>query len=100
MIGLPATRWLDINGREVHVAEWAPAVDGPDAATAPVVLVHGLGGSTINWYLVGQPIADALQRRVVALDLIGFGRTPFGAERSTFDANTQLLADYLADVSG
>jgi pimeloyl-ACP methyl ester carboxylesterase len=91
MIASPSTRWVELNGRSVHLAEWQ--TDATDAR--PVVLVHGLGGSTINWYLVGQQLADVLQRPVTAIDLIGFGRTPFGDERSTIEANTQLVIDYL-----
>ena len=43
--------------------------DGP-----PLVLIHGLGGSTVVW----KPILGRLaaERDVVALDLPGFGRTP------------------------
>jgi pimeloyl-ACP methyl ester carboxylesterase len=40
----------------------------------PLVLVHGLGGSTVIW----KPILGRLaaEREVVALDLPGFGRSP------------------------
>ncbi|MGZ5338718.1 MAG: alpha/beta fold hydrolase [Thermoleophilaceae bacterium] len=40
----------------------------------PIVFVHGLGGQWQNW-LENLPRA-ALERRVIALDLPGFGRTP------------------------
>jgi pimeloyl-ACP methyl ester carboxylesterase len=93
---------------EVFTTTWSPASTTPSApATAttttnaefgPVVLVHGLGGSTINWYLVGQPLADALGRDVVALDLLGFGRTPRDVRGSTIDANTELLLQFVRDT--
>jgi pimeloyl-ACP methyl ester carboxylesterase len=41
---------------------------------APLVLVHGLGGSIVVW----RPVLErlAVERDVVALDLPGFGRSP------------------------
>jgi pimeloyl-ACP methyl ester carboxylesterase len=66
-------RWFDADGRWVHTVDWEPAVARPDAV--PVVLVHGLGASTLSWELVGQDLADRLGTRVTALDLPGFGRS-------------------------
>jgi len=66
-------RWFDADGRWVHTAEWEPAEARP--GPAPVVLVHGLGASTLSWELVGQDLADRLGTRVTALDLPGFGRS-------------------------
>jgi pimeloyl-ACP methyl ester carboxylesterase len=40
-----------------------------------VVLVHGLGASTLSWELVGADLARRLGTRVTALDLPGFGRS-------------------------
>jgi pimeloyl-ACP methyl ester carboxylesterase len=91
----PRERFLDVDGATVHVAQWSPTGSGSadlDANGAPVLLVHGLGGSTINWHLVGQPFADALGVTVTALDLFGFGRTPLAGRRSTVGANAKLLA--------
>jgi|tagenome__1003787_1003787.scaffolds.fasta_scaffold20520199_2 pimeloyl-ACP methyl ester carboxylesterase len=89
----PREAFVEIDGAPVHTATWQPARarDG-----TPVVLVHGLGGSTINWHLVGRPIADALGVPVTAIDLIGFGRTPLAGRRPTVAANAALLAAYLA----
>ncbi|WP_282783272.1 MULTISPECIES: alpha/beta hydrolase [unclassified Nocardia] len=41
----------------------------------PLVLLHGAGGTARNWL----PVMDrlAVDRRVIALDFPGFGRTPF-----------------------
>jgi pimeloyl-ACP methyl ester carboxylesterase len=47
----------------------------------PIVFVHGLGGQWQNW-LENLPRA-AQERRVVALDLPGFGRSPMPRERIT-----------------
>ena len=70
------------------------AVRRKAVSTQPtVVLVHGLGGSTVNWELVGAGLASRLATRVVAFDLAGFGRTPLGSRRASLGANGRLLAD-------
>src|SRR5690349_19558206 len=66
-------RWFDADGRWVHTVDWDPAEARPGAI--PVVLVHGLGASTLSWELVGAELADRLGTRVTALDLPGFGRS-------------------------
>ena len=62
----PAQRWALAPG-EVHVRETG---EGP----ASVVMVHGLGGSALNWIplmeRLGGPVAS------LAIDLPGFGMSP------------------------
>jgi len=70
---------------------------GPDDAT-PLVFVHGLGGSHLNWALIGQALADG--RRAVALDLRGFGLTPGTKQSTSVQANAQLLDRFLREVVG
>lgn len=60
-------RSVEIGGRRVNYVDTGSG-DGP-----PVVFVHGLSGQWQNW-LENIPYA-ALDRRVVALDLPGFGRS-------------------------
>jgi len=55
----------------------------------PIVFVHGLGGSHLNWCLIGSALAA--NRRVVALDLHGFGLTPGTRATSTVRRNAALL---------
>jgi pimeloyl-ACP methyl ester carboxylesterase len=86
--------FVELPDARVHAATWSPAAPGVSAHHG-VVLVHGLGGSTINWHLVGQPISDAIAAPVTALDLIGFGRTPLDDRRSTIDANVRVVADFM-----
>jgi pimeloyl-ACP methyl ester carboxylesterase len=56
-------------------------VDIGEGDLEPIVFVHGLGGQWQNW-LENIPRA-ALERRVIALDLPGFGRTPMPRDRVT-----------------
>lgn len=59
---------VDVNGTPINY------VDVGSGDEEPVVLVHGLGGQWQNW-LENIPRL-ALDRRVIALDLPGFGLTP------------------------
>lgn len=72
---------LDIDG-PVHAVDHGG--DGP-----PMLLVHGLGGSLLDW----RDVAPALARhhRVWSLDLIGFGRTPIENRHATIAANQRLV---------
>jgi pimeloyl-ACP methyl ester carboxylesterase len=63
-----------------------------------MVLVHGLGGAAENWLAVGPALAR--RAHVVALDLMGFGRTPLGRDGAEVDANQRLLDRFLASVVG
>lgn len=86
---------LTLAGIEVFVEEWEPATV---ADPRPVTLVHGLAGSTATWVLVGAPIAAALGRRVIAVDLAGFGHTAPPAEGATVDVNTAVVRDLVDEV--
>src|ERR1700675_3456279 len=63
---------------------------------APMVLVHGLGGSAINWLGVGPSLAR--RYRVVALDLAGFGEPPPVNGSTGLAAYRDLLDRFLASV--
>ena len=64
---LPDIRSVDVGG-PVRYREW----DGPEGTT--FVLIHGLGGSHLNWAQVAPELAGL--GRVLAPDLPGFGRSP------------------------
>ena len=84
----------------VYWIEFASDRD-PDPSSGygpPVVFVHGLGGSHLNWCLVGQKLA--VGRRAVALDLHGFGLTPGTRRTSTVRANARLLDRFVRQVLG
>jgi pimeloyl-ACP methyl ester carboxylesterase len=82
-------------GGPVHWIEFAPS-NSPDGT--PIVFVHGLGGSHLNWCLIGSKLADG--RRVVALDLHGFGLTPGTRATATIQRNTGLLNRFVREVTG
>ena len=70
----------------------------PDESQPPIVFVHGLGGSHLNWCLLGPQFAAG--RRAVALDLRGFGLTPGLRANSTVQANARLLDRFIREVVG
>lgn len=101
--GVGATpSWRDIDWRE-HLRETAVAgrrvsyVDLGSGDGPPVVFVHGLGGSWQNWLENIPRVAQ--ERRVVALDLPGFGRSEMPAERSSIPGYARVV-DELCDRLG
>ncbi|MBV1850837.1 alpha/beta fold hydrolase [Catellatospora tritici] len=84
--------YADLGGPVHHVDFGGPA-DAP-----PVVLVHGLGGSHLNWTRLAAQLTP--YARVHALDLPGFGRTPAAGRPTTVTANAHVLRHYLSDVIG
>jgi pimeloyl-ACP methyl ester carboxylesterase len=86
------SRTVDLGG-PVHYVDFG----GPDGAPT-VVLVHGLGGSHLNWDLFAPLIRD--RARVLALDLPGFGRSEPGGRRTTVHDNVAVLDRFLTEVAG
>src|SRR5437867_1874251 len=86
-LGLPRSRWVDVNG-PVHHRRWDGPGDGP-----VFVLVHGLGGSLLNWALVAPALAA--HGPVLAMDLAGFGMTPSDGRSSSITANWRLLDGFV-----
>jgi pimeloyl-ACP methyl ester carboxylesterase len=86
------SRVVDLDG-PVHYVDFG----GPAAAPA-VVLVHGLGGSHLNWDLFAPLLNDSA--RVWALDLPGFGRSEPGARKASVSANAATLHRFLDEVVG
>jgi pimeloyl-ACP methyl ester carboxylesterase len=78
----------------MHWVEFgAGGVAGP-----PLVFVHGLGGSHLNWALVGPRLAAG--RRAMALDLRGFGLTPGDRRTATIWGNLALLQRFIDHIAG
>lgn len=96
---LPPDRFLEVGGRAVYVEQ-----SGTGDA---LLLIHGFGGSTYSWRRVIPDLAGP--RRVVAVDLSGFGWTERVADPAayTLAAQERLLLGVLdalgiarADVAG
>lgn len=81
------SKTIDLDG-PVHFVDYGG--DGP-----PLVLIHGLGGSHLNWMLVARPLARDFH--VVTIDLPGFGLSP-PAHRSVHVAHqAALVARFIAE---
>lgn len=96
---LPAGELREIGGRQVRVVERGEG--------EPLVLLHGFGASAASWRLVAPALAKT--RRVIALDLNGFGYTERPREPAAYTPEGQAalviaLLDHLgierADVAG
>jgi pimeloyl-ACP methyl ester carboxylesterase len=84
------TRRIDVRG-PVNAADFGG--EGP-----AVVLVHGLGGSHVNWMLLGPLLAE--RARVLAPDMAGFGKTPPAGRGTDVISNARLLGDLVRDEVG
>jgi len=94
---------IDLSGPHPGPVHWVdfggPPADASGApAATPVVLVHGLGGSHLNWVGLGPRLAQG--RRAYALDLAGFGLTPGSTQASTVGANAELVVQFVREVVG
>lgn len=76
---------LDIGG-PIRVTDYGG--DGP-----LILLVHGLGGSTENWDVIGPLFTQS--GHVAALDLAGFGESPPGDRRPSVEDNGRLVAEVI-----
>lgn len=83
---------VDIGG-PVHHVDFGGRADGP-----VVVLVHGLGGSHLNWDLFAPLLTP--HARVHALDLPGFGGSEPGARRAHVRDNVVVLDRFVREVTG
>lgn len=86
------SRTVDLGG-PVHYVDFG----GPEGAPR-VVLVHGLGGSHLNWDTFAPLLSP--HARVLAIDLPGFGRSEPGTRRATVHANVEVLHRFLLEVAG
>ncbi|MPQ99046.1 alpha/beta fold hydrolase [Modestobacter sp. I12A-02628] len=77
----------------MHMVDYGGRPDGP-----VVVLVHGLGGSHLNWDLLAPLLTP--HARVLSLDLPGFGRSEPGERQATVHANVAVLDRFLREVAG
>jgi abhydrolase domain-containing protein 6 len=86
---------VDVRGLPVRYFESLPSTPRPDPET--LVLVHGFEDSAETWSLVLPRLRG--ERRILAPDLAGFGRTPIPPEGMGFSVLTDYLSWFL-DVVG
>ena len=65
------------------------------AGAPPAVLVHGLGGSSLNWTGLMPELADTAEQW--ALDLPGFGESP-PARLHTVDSFVDVIIEYIEQI--
>ena len=88
----PPSQWVDL-GVPVHYVDHGGPANGP-----LLVMVHGLGGSLVNWAALAPLLTDAC--RVMALDLVGFGLTQAGTYSTSVTSNQRMLQRFLSEVAG
>jgi pimeloyl-ACP methyl ester carboxylesterase len=76
---------VNING-PVHFADFGGKGN-------PMLLVHGLGGAYTNWLAVGENLRK--NHKVIAPDLLGFGRTYLEGRHSDLDSNVAMLEELI-----
>jgi pimeloyl-ACP methyl ester carboxylesterase len=86
------SRTADLGG-PVHYVDFDGAADGPR-----VVLVHGLGGSHLNWCLLAPKLIQ--EARVLAVDLVGFGLTHPEGRSATVRTAAVMLDRFVREVAG
>jgi pimeloyl-ACP methyl ester carboxylesterase len=86
------SRYADLGGR-THYEYWGGPAEGPR-----MVLVHGLGGSHLNWSLCAPALAETAQ--VWTIDLPGFGRSEPLGRATTVQANVEVLIRFVREVVG
>ena len=86
------SRTVDLGG-PVHYVDFGGHADGPT-----ILLVHGLGGSHLNWDLLAPLLTP--HGRVYAVDLPGFGRSEPGQRKASVQANVAVVKRFIDEVAG
>jgi pimeloyl-ACP methyl ester carboxylesterase len=84
----PPSTFIDVRGLKVHVRD-----EGPRDDPAPLVLIHGTSSSLHTWE--GWVAAFKGERRVITMDLPGFGLTGPNAQD---DYRTAAYVSFVIDV--
>ena len=88
----PLSDFIEVRGQLVHLRD-----EGPRADAAPLVLLHGTGASLHTWE--GWVAVLRKTRRVITLDLPGFGLTgPFAGQYAADDYRGDSYARFVLDV--
>lgn len=81
-------------GGPVAYADFNP--HGAPEGSPTLVLLHGLGGNHLNWLPAAPMLAK--HARALAVDLIGFGRTPTAGRSHGLTSQSLMLERFLAEV--
>jgi pimeloyl-ACP methyl ester carboxylesterase len=87
----PTAHVVDVDG-PVHYADYGGPADGP-----LLVGVHGLGGSHLNWAALAPHVVGT--NRLLAVDLLGHGRTPAAGRRPDVDGHVAMLGGFVRLVA-
>ena len=88
----PPSDFVDVNGMVVHLRD-----EGPRDDSLPLLLLHGTSASLHTWE--GWVRALKTQRRVISLDLPGFGLTgPFAGSYAPDDYRGDSYARFVLDL--
>lgn len=88
----PPSDFVDVKGQVVHLRD-----EGPRSDPLPLVLIHGTSASLHTWEGWVQAIKP--QRRVITLDLPGFGLTgPYTGQYNPTDYRGDTYARFVLDV--
>lgn len=80
-----------LGSRPVHYLDYGGTTDGPT-----IVLVHGLGGSHLNWDLLAPTLTA--RAHALAVDLPGFGLSEPTGRPATIRSNVDVLAGFIREV--
>lgn len=86
-----------VAGHDLHTVTWSPDASPNPHAHPPVLLVPGLGGSTVDWQLTGERLAGSLHTEVTALDLPGFGRSRLAERPAGVELFVEVIDEVLVD---
>ncbi|MBA3300349.1 MAG: alpha/beta fold hydrolase [Thermoleophilaceae bacterium] len=84
--------WAEVEGRALNYLDIGPR----DSEQLPTVFIHGLGGIWQNW-LENIPRA-ATDRRVIAMDLPGFGHSEMPREKHSISLMARVVEGLLDQV--
>lgn len=90
--------WRDVQGRRVRCRIVEPAKPGTEhtSLSDPLLLLHGLAGSSDAWGpLLRSLVREGLNRAVLAPDLPGYGRSPGPPGAFGIDALTDWVVGLL-----
>ncbi len=89
----PPSTFIEVEGMQVHIRD-----EGPRSDPAPIVLLHGTSSSLHTWD--GWVEQLRATRRVIRLDLPGFGLTgPYADDDYTIDHYTKFMHGVLDRLS-